>query len=125
MNDTTQHKKRLEIEFQELEKELSALGTQNEKNPSEWDVKVPDLDIMNADENEAADRTEEMHVDSIIFDELTARYNNVGRALKKLENNSFGLCEICNEHVEEERLLANPAARTCKKHIDMEDTLEK
>lgn len=123
MIDNTQYKKRLEIEFKELEKELSGLGTHNKENPAEWDVKAPDFDIMNADENEAADKNEELHVDSIILDELTARYNDVALALTKIEAGTYGLCEIDGGPIEDSRLLANPAARTCKEHIDLEDTL--
>jgi RNA polymerase-binding transcription factor DksA len=123
MNDTTQYKIRLQDELKELEKELSGLGVQSPNKLSEWDVKAPDFDIMNADENEVADRTEEIHVDSIIIDELTARFKNVASALKKMEQGKYGLCEIDAKPIEEERLQANPAARTCKEHIDLEDTL--
>lgn len=123
MNDTTQYKTRLESELKELERELSVLGVHSPNKLSEWDVKAPDFDIMNADENEVADRTEEIHVDSIIIDELTVRFKNVAGALKKLEEGVFGLCEIDGGPIEEERLQANPAARTCKEHIDLEDTL--
>ena len=39
------------------------------------------------------------------------------RELKKIEEGSFGVCEINGDKIEEDRLLANPAARTCKKHL--------
>ncbi len=121
--DTTQYKTALEREMSELESELSRLGERSTENPKEWDVKAPDFDIMNADENEAADRSEEIHGDAIILDELTARFNNVALALKKIEDGTFGTCEVCGKEIEEERLRANNAARTCKEHIDNE-TLE-
>jgi RNA polymerase-binding transcription factor DksA len=120
MHDTTQYKKTLEEEFKKLEKELLKLGVHSSKSPEEWNIKVPEMDIMNADENEVADRNEELHVDSIILDELAVRYANVSLALKKIEENNYGFCEICNEAIEEDRLEANPAARTCKKHIEEE-----
>jgi DnaK suppressor protein len=125
MNDTTQYKIKLEAELRELEKELSNLGVLNPIVASAWDVKAPDFDIMNADENEVADRVEEMHVDSLIIDELSVRLKNVKHALKKIEEGVFGLCEIDGGPIEADRLQANPAARTCKEHIDLEETLEK
>ena len=123
MNEYTKHKELLEAERSELEQELTKLGIQNPADPSEWSLKKPDLDILPADENEVADKNEELHVNSIILDELSARLKNVLRALNKLESNSYGVCEICGEAIEAERLLANPAARTCKAHVAEGDSL--
>lgn len=112
------YKKRLEDELEKLKGELDKLGIQNKNKDGEWDLTSPDLDIMNADQNEEGDRNEEYHIDSIILDELSTRYKNIVRALKKIENNTYGICEVGNDHeIEKERLDANPAARTCKKHI--------
>ena len=120
MNDYTKYKKVLDEEFENLRKELSKLGIQNIEDPSSWDVKNPEMDIMGADENEVADRSEEVQIDSIILNELTVRYNNVLRALKKIEEGTYGMCEIDGSPIEEDRLEANPAARTCKEHIGQE-----
>jgi RNA polymerase-binding transcription factor DksA len=118
MKDIKQYKEVLESECKELEKELSSLGVRDPQNPDEWDVKVPEMDIMDADENEVADRSEEMHVDSIILDELTVRYNNIVKALSKIEDGTYGSCEMCGESIEDDRLQANPSALTCKKHME-------
>lgn len=125
MTEYTIYKEALEKELAELETELSKLGVQNPSDPSEWQVKNPNLDIMTADENEAGDKNEELHVNSIILDELAVRYNNVTRALKKIADGTYGMCEIGGEPIEEERLAANPAARTCKAHVSEAHTLEK
>ena len=38
---------------------------------------------------------------------------------KKIEDGSYGTCETGNDHpIEKERLDANPAARTCKAHMN-------
>ncbi len=117
MTDYTNYKKELELELESLNKELARLGIQNPKDASDWKLKKPEMDIMNADENEAADRNEEYHINSIVLDELTIRYKNIINALKKFENDTYGVCEISGDKIETERLDANPAARTCKKHI--------
>jgi len=84
-------------------------------------VKVSDIDVLNADENEAADRTEEVHIDSIVLDELETRYRLVRHALRKIETGTYGLCELCSGPIETDRLSANPAARTCKAHLGQEE----
>ena len=121
MKDNTTYKIALEKERAKLEEELDRLGTRDHTQADNWDVKAPTIDIMNADENEAADRTEEVHIDSIVLDELEARYRSVLHALKKIEDGTYGTCEIGGEPIEEERLAANPAARTCKAHLGQEE----
>lgn len=123
MNDYKLYKKALEQEFEKLKSELVKLGVQDTKDPSTWSVKNPDLDILSSDENEVADRSEEMQIDSIILTELTARYNNLTHALQKIEDSTYGVCELCGKTIEEDRLEANPAARTCKEHIGQEGNL--
>lgn len=34
-------------------------------------------------------------------------------ALERIENGSYGFCENCKQEINHERLLANPAAKTC------------
>jgi RNA polymerase-binding transcription factor DksA len=43
--------------------------------------------------------------------------------LKKMEQNTFGTCEICGNEIEEDRLEAMPSARTCKAHLENEREL--
>jgi DnaK suppressor protein len=122
--DTAYFHKRLEEERGTLEDALNKLGVRNSSaDPNNWDVKRPDIDIMEADLNEAADLTEEIGIDSIVLDELETRHRNVSAALERMANNTYGACVVCGADIEHERLDANPAARTCKAHIDTEDTL--
>ena len=39
-------------------------------------------------------------------------------ALERIEKGTYGICEVGNEEIEEDRLNANPAARTCKAHLN-------
>jgi DnaK suppressor protein len=48
--------------------------------------------------------------------ELEARHTDVADALEKMDEGVYGLCEECDEPIDLDRLQANPAARTCKKH---------
>ena len=107
----------------ELETELKAIGIHNPKNPSDW-IAVPEGTGGNeADLNDAADKAEEWGERRSTVAVLETRYNNLVRALKKIEEGTYGVCEISGEEIEPERLDANPAARTNKAHMNDESTL--
>ena len=54
----------------------------------------------------------------------------VDAALQRMERGTYGLCEVCHDPVETERLIANPLARLCLDHLTpveqraLEDDLE-
>ena len=108
-----------------LESELKTVGVQNPNNPSDWEAKETAMDTVPspADPNEAADKMEEYGENRAINDTLEIRYNAVKRALKKIEDGTYGVCEISGEKIEEDRLEANPSARTCKHHMNDEASL--
>ena len=122
MADNTHFKTTLEAEFAELTKELETIATYNPET-GDW-VAIPvGADIGNADENVTADTTEEWNERRALLGQLETRFNNLKKALDKFSENTFGICEICNEPIEPERLAANAAARTCKLHIEREREL--
>ena len=43
---------------------------------------------------------------------------NLSEILEKIENKEYGLCEVCSAYIEEDRLMANSSARTCKVHMN-------
>lgn len=117
------YKEKLEKESQALRDELSTVGVENPDTPADWEPRPENIDIMDADLNEAADRIEAQQESQGILDGLEARYQSVTRALKKIEQNTFGTCEICGNEIEEDRLEAMPSARTCKAHLENEREL--
>ena len=70
-----------------------------------------------ADENETADNIEEFESNTAVLKELEIRYNDIKDALVKIEKDEYGFCEVCKAPIEEDRLIANQAARTCKEHM--------
>ena len=42
----------------------------------------------------------------------------VDTALERLESGTYGLCEVCHDPVEAERLIANPLERFCLDHLN-------
>lgn len=118
--NTEKYKERLAAELAELTKSLKELGVQNPELKSDWTERADDLDTVSADLNEVADRTEEYDERRSTLATLESRYNNVRLALQKIEEGTYGICEISGEPIEEDRLEANPAARTSKAHMDEE-----
>ncbi|HEV7424571.1 MAG TPA: TraR/DksA C4-type zinc finger protein, partial [Candidatus Paceibacterota bacterium] len=77
-----------------------------------------ELNFPESDENDKADRFENFEARSSMLKTLEPRLNNILRAIRGLNKESFGKCEVCKKDIEMTRLEANPAARTCKKHLE-------
>ncbi len=116
-NEIAKFKKALEEEKALLETELSELGTRNPANPSDWVATKPAGDEFGPDRNDNADIIEDMEDNNATLNELEGRLNLVIKALEKIESGGYGVCEIGGEEIELDRLAANPAAPTCKKHM--------
>src|SRR5262245_1350760 len=50
--------------------------------------------------------------------ELTALLREVDAALERFESGTYGLCEVCHDTVEADRLIANPLERFCLDHLN-------
>lgn len=111
-------KDKLEEEKNLLENELGTVSSRNPSNKDDWEPKKVDMDINQADRNEVADELEEFGNNTAITIDLEIRLAEVKTAIEKINNDNFGVCEVGGEEIEEDRLEANPAAKTCKKHID-------
>ena len=66
-----------------------------------------------------ADSIEQYDNNKAILEQLEIRLNEVKRALEKIENGTYGKCEVSGEDIELDRLEANPAAKTCKAHMNV------
>ncbi len=120
--NTNEAKLALQQLLEQLEGDLGAIAVYN-STTDEWDASFIDDaseesdDSLEADQNEAA----EERIATLAL--LETRYRNVRRALEKIEAGTYGICEISGEPIEPARLSANPAARTCQKHLEDETFL--
>jgi len=99
--------------------EMKELGVLNPKS-GVWEA-IPNQDeivVPEADENDRADRGEDFQERTSTLSTLEKRWNEIEKALKNIEEKSYGKCEICGEEIEADRLEANPAASKCKKHMN-------
>jgi RNA polymerase-binding transcription factor DksA len=113
----------LETILKELTEELKTVGIHDPHNPSDW-IAVPEtVDANESDTDMTADVVEEWDERQALVATLERRWNDVSRALRKINEGTFGTCEVCHGAVESDRLSVNPAARTCKSHMHDEETL--
>ena len=117
--DTQKFKEKLEAEKATLTEEMQKIARINPDSEKEdWEAKGADLNVLQADQNQRADVQEEYELNNTLLKDLEVRYNNVKAALSRIEDGTYGVCGIGGEQIETERLEANPAATTCKAHIN-------
>ncbi|MCF7815772.1 MAG: TraR/DksA C4-type zinc finger protein [Candidatus Pacebacteria bacterium] len=117
------YKVRLEQMKTELAEELKSIGIHNPDNPQDWIAVPEELDAEEPDANLAADAVEEWNERRALIATLEPRYNNIVAALARIDTKTFGLCETCENPIEEARLDANPSARTCIAHLNDTHTI--
>jgi len=115
--DTDALKKKLLAEKKSLESELGFIGEKDKDNPGNYDVIPAETDQIGF-RDETADRFEEFNERLATEQPLEARLKNIREALKRLEEGTYGTCVVCGEKIEDDRLTANPSARTCEKHLE-------
>jgi RNA polymerase-binding transcription factor DksA len=120
--DITAMKERLEKEKELLESELATVGRKNPKIAGDWEPMPGELDPSATESDELADKIEDFEENTAIVRELEIRLADITSAIEKVDKGTYGVCEECGEEIEEDRLQANPAARTCKKHMGSEES---
>jgi len=117
------------VEKKNLEEQLGHLGRVNPATPGGFEAtyaeegsETSDPSLKKADQSERADDIEEYETRNAIEVQLEARYHNVLDALKRIDNHTYGWCQISGEShkIEDARLEINPAAATCVAHKDIE-----
>jgi len=115
--DKNKIKEQLENEKEELFSQLREIGKLNLENNT-WEAVPEEVHFPEADLNSLADRFEDFEARSSMLKILEKRLNNILAVLKGINRASFGKCQICKKNIELDRMKANPAAITCKKHLE-------
>ncbi|MGI9022538.1 MAG: TraR/DksA C4-type zinc finger protein [Acidimicrobiales bacterium] len=73
-------------------------------------------ELSSVDQHQADMGTEtfEREKDLSILESIEAELADVEHALCRLDDGTYGTCEVCGKPIDEERLLALPAARLCR-----------
>ena len=97
----------LEIEQRQLQSELSELGF-GEKGGLDYDPNFADSSQVTAERGEA----------EALAGQLKESLDEIDQALARLENGTYGRCEVCGVAIQPARLEAMPASRFCIDHAN-------
>lgn len=106
-------------QLQSVTTELETLAILH-KETGDWEIRFDKDPHSEADEDLISDNAEAAEEAIATLALLETRYRNINRALEKMSLGTYGSCEICGAPIEADRLGANPAARTCKAHLNDE-----
>ena len=107
------YKAKLIEEKATAEEELSLIAKKDING--DWEA-VPETEIINQevpDEADLSERAEDYEERTIKTNSLEEKIKSINVALEKIEKGNYGICEVCGEKIEEERLEINPFATTC------------
>ena len=91
------------------EREAEGIGQSERDQTSE----LSSLDQHQAD---AGTETFEREKDFSLLEQLEAELGDLDTALRKIDDGTYGMCEICHQAIDPERLEAMPGTRTCIDH---------
>jgi len=90
----------------ELERERTELRSQLGEQGIDFDENFADSGQVAAEQGEHR----------ALIDRLTTALRDVDLALSKLDDGTFGSCEVCTTEIPDARLEAMPSARYCIEH---------
>jgi RNA polymerase-binding transcription factor DksA len=111
------YKEKLLANKAKLENELKSVGRINPDNPVDWEATPVKFDGDFSDPNDKADEIQAFENNTAILKQLETQLLEVNDALAKVEKGVYGTCEVCGEVISDDRLDANPSARTCSEHM--------
>lgn len=110
-----QFRKRLEKEKQQIEKQLKTFADKDKNVKGDWDTRFPKWEGGSGGSalESAADAVEEYSTLLPIEHNLELRLQNINSALKKINENTYGVCEECKKEIPNKRLEVYPEAGVC------------
>lgn len=117
-DDLSRFQLKLEKERAEIIDDLGSIARVDRLNPKDWNA-VSGKTSEPSSRDETANRLEEWGEREATVGPLETRLANINAALEKIKQNAYGQCIVCKKEIERERLEANPAAATCKQHLDV------
>jgi|SRR5687768_15826321 RNA polymerase-binding transcription factor DksA len=92
------------------EREAEGIGTQSESD------QISELSSLDQHQGDIGTETFEREKDFSLLEQLEAELGDLDAALRKVEEGTYGTCEICGKEITADRLEALPGARTCIEH---------
>lgn len=106
---------RLNEERERLEHVRAGFEADHLHDQSE-DESTSELSHLAQHSADVASETFEREKDFSILEQVEAELADVDRALRRLDDGTYGTCEACGNAIGDDRLAAMPAARFCIAH---------
>ena len=113
--DTDLARQRLAEERERLDEVRSTFDAEGLTDQSESDS-VGELSSYDQHQADLGTETFEREKDLSILEQVEAELADVEHALRRLDEGTYGMCEVCGKPIPEERLEAMPATRFCLEH---------
>jgi RNA polymerase-binding transcription factor DksA len=109
--DTSQYRARL---LEEQERLMNAVDFLDRENPGSIADELGDI-VTSGDNNlgDTATATYDRELDQSLEEGAQQTLDAIKDALRKIEDGSYGTCEVCGRPIAPERLAAIPWARLC------------
>lgn len=116
--DTQYYKEKLEIEKKEIEASLQNIAVRKDSMGMWENADTDKGDSTPSDRAETAESITEYETNASVVSALDQRLIEIETALSNISEGKYGMCSICGMKIENDRLEANPAAQTCKSHLN-------
>jgi RNA polymerase-binding transcription factor DksA len=92
------------------EREAEGIGTESETE------NLSELSSLDQHPGDIGTETFEREKDFSILEQHEAEIGDLDAALRKIDDGTYGTCEVCGKEIEPDRLEAIPGTRTCIEH---------
>ena len=116
--DLDYYQKLLTEEKTKLEQQLATIAHRNPDAPQDWEPNYPKPGESSPALDEIADQEEEFENEVSQELAMESQLRDINDALERIKHGAFGMCAVGKEEIDEARLRANPAARTCITHAE-------
>ena len=99
-------------ERERLEQIRASLALEAGEGVSEED-QIGELSLADQHPADVGTETFEREKDLSILERVDGQLADVDHALKRLDDGTYGTCEVCGRDIDEDRLRARPATRFC------------
>ena len=102
-------RERIEALIRDRESE-TGIGSESETGS------ISELSSHDQHQGDIGTETFEREKDFSLLEQLEAEISDLDTALRKIDEGTYGRCEVCGQEIDPERLEAMPGTRTCREH---------
>jgi RNA polymerase-binding protein DksA len=106
-------KQRLLADRTKIAQELGLIESEHPNEINDLTVEFPDFDVEESDEAASAAEVAEYELNLNVEQDLKTLFRDIQRALKRINEGTYGICKYCKKPIPEERLRARPTSGSC------------